>query len=78
MAEPGTPPVERSEQQPAATFEQAVEIGRTAPLGRGGRASRRHIEKAVRDKGLRIGKDLLERVKQALQAELDDAQADAA
>ncbi|MCC3775882.1 hypothetical protein [Streptomyces sp. UNOB3_S3] len=64
--------------QPSTTLEQAIEIGRTAPLGRGGRASRRHIEKAIRDQGLRIGRDRLDKTKDFLQDELDRARADAA
>ncbi|MFE3580016.1 DUF2637 domain-containing protein [Streptomyces vinaceus] len=77
VAEAGKPPVERFGQT-VATFEQVVEIGRAAPRGRGGRVSRRRIEEAVRAKGLGAGKDLLERAKKDLQAELDAAQADAA
>ncbi|MGW1009541.1 DUF2637 domain-containing protein [Streptomyces termitum] len=63
-----TPP---SGQRPAATFEEAVEMGRTAPLGRGGRISRRHVEKAIRDKGFGIGRSRLDEVKDFLQDELD-------
>lgn len=77
VAEPGKPTLERSG-QPSATYQQVVEIGRTAPLGRGGRVSRRRMEEAVRAKGLGAGKDLLERAKKDLQAELDAAHADAA
>ncbi|MFF9979544.1 DUF2637 domain-containing protein [Streptomyces erythrochromogenes] len=72
VAESAKPSVERSG-QPVTTLEQVVEIGRTAPLGRGGRVSRRRIEEAVRAKGLGAGKDLLERAKRDLQAELDAA-----
>lgn len=46
-------------------------IGRTAPLGRAGRASRRSIEKAVRDEGFGIARSRLDEVKDLLQAELD-------
>lgn len=59
--------------RPSATFEQAVEIGRTAPMGRGGQISRRHIEAAVHAKGLGIGRSRLDEVKNLLQAELDQA-----
>ncbi|MFD8058495.1 MULTISPECIES: DUF2637 domain-containing protein [Streptomyces] len=59
--------------RPSATFEQAVEIGRTAPTGRGGQISRRHIEAAVHAKGLGIGRSRLDEVKNLLQAELDQA-----
>ncbi|MCX4846978.1 DUF2637 domain-containing protein [Streptomyces sp. NBC_00893] len=57
--------------QPSVSLEQAVAIGRTAPLGRAGRASRRNIEKAVRDKGFGISRSRLDEVKDLLQAELD-------
>ncbi|WP_327274336.1 DUF2637 domain-containing protein [Streptomyces sp. NBC_01224] len=59
--------------QPSVPLEQAVAIGRTAPLGRAGRASRRNIEKAVRDQGFGISRSRLDEVKDLLQAELDDA-----
>ncbi|WNI30807.1 DUF2637 domain-containing protein [Streptomyces sp. ITFR-6] len=59
--------------RPSATFEQAVEIGRTAPLGRGGQISRRHIEAAVHANGLGIGRSRLDEVKNLLQAELGQA-----
>ncbi|RKT05536.1 hypothetical protein BX286_3535 [Streptomyces sp. 3211.6] len=65
VAEPAKPTAERSGQL-GATYEQVVEIGRTAPLGRGGRVSRRRMEEAVRAKGLGAGKDLLERAKKDL------------
>lgn len=57
--------------QPSVSLEQAVAIGRTAPLGRAGRASRRNIEKAVRDQGFGISRSRLDEVKDLLQAELD-------
>ncbi|WP_019061646.1 hypothetical protein [Streptomyces prunicolor] len=53
--------------------EELLTIARNAPLGRGGRASRRHIEAAIRDKGLSIGRADAEKVKDALQTELDEA-----
>jgi hypothetical protein len=77
VAHPKKPLAARPGRLTSATFEQAVEIGRTAPLGRSGRASRRHIEKAIRDKGLSIGRERLDEVKDYLQAELDQAQTDA-
>ncbi|MFJ4901434.1 DUF2637 domain-containing protein [Streptomyces sp. NPDC088727] len=57
--------------QSSVSLEQAVAIGRTAPLGRAGRASRRNIEKAVRDQGFGISRSRLDEVKDLLQAELD-------
>ncbi|NEC08045.1 DUF2637 domain-containing protein [Streptomyces sp. SID7909] len=59
--------------QPSVPLEQAVAIGHTAPLGRAGRASRRNIEKAIRDQGFGISRSRLDEVKNLLQAELDDA-----
>ncbi|MFI9630428.1 DUF2637 domain-containing protein [Streptomyces sp. NPDC052042] len=59
--------------RPSVSREEAVAIGRSAPLGRAGRASRRSIEKAVRDKGFGISRSRLDEVKDLLQAELDAA-----
>lgn len=69
-AEVATPP-KRKGRKPSATLEQAVEIGRTTQPGREGHASRRRIEDAVRDKGFTINKDLAEKAKDILQAELN-------
>jgi hypothetical protein len=69
-AEIDTPPT-RKPGKHSATLEQAVEIGRTAQPGRAGHASRRRIEVAVRDKGLTINKNLAEKAKDIIQAELD-------
>ncbi|MET7717431.1 DUF2637 domain-containing protein [Streptomyces sp. NPDC005407] len=73
VAEPEKPPTEHRGRHPIATLEQAIDIGRTAPLGRGGRVSRRHIEKAIRDKDLGVGRERLDEAKDFLQAELDEA-----
>ncbi|GGX62418.1 DUF2637 domain-containing protein [Streptomyces hiroshimensis] len=78
VAQPKKRPAGRPGQQPSATLEQAIEIGRTAPLGRGGHVSRRHIEKAIRDKGFGIGRERLDEVKGFLQDELDQDRVDAA
>ncbi|MFF3787896.1 DUF2637 domain-containing protein [Streptomyces sp. NPDC001933] len=72
-AEPPQQPDRPGGKQPSVPLEQAVAIGRTAPLGRAGRASRRNIEKAVRDQGFGISRSRLDEVKNLLQAELDDA-----
>lgn len=56
-----------------ATFEELLVVARTAPLGRGGRASRRNIETAIRAAGYRIGKDRLTQIKDRVQAELDES-----
>ncbi|MFJ8154280.1 DUF2637 domain-containing protein [Streptomyces sp. NPDC094468] len=55
--------------------DELLAIARSAPLGRGGRASRRQIEDAIRGEGLTIGKAEAETIKKALQAELDEAAA---
>ena len=48
-------------------------LARTAPRGRGGRASRRHIENAIRSQGLRIGRQDASKLTKLVQAELDEA-----
>ncbi|MET8324767.1 DUF2637 domain-containing protein [Streptomyces sp. NPDC005181] len=59
--------------QPSVSLEQAIDIGRTASLGRAGRVSRRNVEKAIRDKGFGISRSRLDEVKNLLQDELDKA-----
>ncbi|MGW4727711.1 DUF2637 domain-containing protein [Streptomyces shenzhenensis] len=61
------------EEEADAVDPELLALARRAPLGRGGKASRRHIEDAVRSTGRTIGKDEAERIKDALQAELDEA-----
>ncbi|MFJ6797672.1 DUF2637 domain-containing protein [Streptomyces sp. NPDC091268] len=78
VAEPTASLIGHPHRPSSATLEQAIEIGRTAPLGRGGKVSRRHIEKAVRDKGLRVGRERLDQAKDFVQTEHDDAQANPA
>lgn len=78
VAEAPEAPAQPKGRQPSATMSDLLDIGRTAPLGRNGRVSRRHIEAAIRAKGLPIGKDRLNEVKDALQADLDHAPARAA
>ncbi len=73
VAEPQKPPTKRRTRRPSATLEHAVEIGRTAALGRDNRASHRHIAKAIHDKGFAIGRERVEETKNILQAELDAA-----
>ncbi|WP_374113951.1 DUF2637 domain-containing protein [Streptomyces sp. CoT10] len=67
------PSAEPEAQKPRAVSGDLLAIARTAPLGRGGRASRRHIEEAIRGEGLPISRADAETVKDALQAELDEA-----
>ncbi|MDT0471081.1 DUF2637 domain-containing protein [Streptomyces sp. DSM 41014] len=52
---------------------ELLTIARTAPPGREGHASRRHIEDAIRAKDLTIGRKEADRIKAILQAELDEA-----
>jgi hypothetical protein len=60
-------------QKPPAVSDGYLAIARTAPLGRGGRASRRHIEATIRGKGLSISRADAETIKDVLQGELDEA-----
>ncbi|WP_369189461.1 DUF2637 domain-containing protein [Streptomyces sp. R08] len=73
LLEPPHPSDEPEDQESSTVSEALLAIARNAPLGRGGRASRRHIEAAIRDKGLSIGRADAEKVKDALQTELDEA-----
>ncbi|MFJ2377729.1 DUF2637 domain-containing protein [Streptomyces sp. NPDC087769] len=56
---------------PSISLKQAIDIGRTAPLGRGDRISRRNVEKAIRDQGFAMSRARLDEVKNLLQAGLD-------
>lgn len=73
VAETETRPSKPGGRRPIVSLEQAVAIGRTAPLGRADRVSRRNVEKAVRDKGFGIARSRLDEVKNLLQAEIDEA-----
>ncbi|QCX77228.1 hypothetical protein C9F11_17880 [Streptomyces sp. YIM 121038] len=82
VAEDASHVADASAASPASDTEESdtvdtelLALARRAPRGRGGKASRRHIEDAVRSTGRTIGKDEAERVKDALQAELDEAAA---
>ncbi|MFF5968006.1 DUF2637 domain-containing protein [Streptomyces collinus] len=57
--------------QPSVSTETLLALGRTAPLGRQGRISRRHVESAIRAQGHPIGKDRLTEITRRLQTELD-------
>ncbi|MDI3420401.1 DUF2637 domain-containing protein [Streptomyces luteolus] len=50
---------------------ERLSIARTAPLGRQGRASRRHIEATFRDRDLTIGRKEADLLKGIVQTELD-------
>lgn len=68
--QPGAGP---EDQKPRAISDEILALARTAPLGRGGRASRRHIEATIRGKGHAISKKDATQIKDVLQAELDRA-----
>lgn len=78
VAEAHVPPRKRTGRKPAATDDELFAIALTAPLGRDGRASSRHIETAVRARGLPIGRDRRNKITRQVQAELNSGQADAA
>lgn len=67
------PKPEPEDQQRQTVSDELLAIARTAPLGRGGRASRRHIETAIRSRGLPLSRADAEAIKDVLQAELDEA-----
>ncbi|MEU1073194.1 MULTISPECIES: DUF2637 domain-containing protein [unclassified Streptomyces] len=68
------PPSAASQDQGTGTVSpERLALARTAPLGRKGRASRRHIEGTFRSKGLTIGSPEADRLKNILQSELDQA-----
>ncbi|MEW2622872.1 DUF2637 domain-containing protein [Streptomyces sp. NPDC048106] len=75
VAEASATSVADAEADMDAIDPELLALARRAPRGRGGKASRRHIEDVVRSTGRTIGKDEAERVKDALQAELDEAAA---
>ncbi|MEU8772626.1 DUF2637 domain-containing protein [Streptomyces sp. NPDC048606] len=78
VAEAHVPPKKRTGRKPAATDDELFAIALTAPLGRDGRASSRHIETAVRSRGLSLGRDRRDKITRQVQSELDSGQADAA
>ncbi|MFI7101937.1 DUF2637 domain-containing protein [Streptomyces sp. NPDC050161] len=67
------PSTEPQSHEPLDIPAELLAIARTAPLGRGGRASRRHIENAIRGSDHTIGRKEADRIKDVLQAELDEA-----
>ncbi|MFE7662025.1 DUF2637 domain-containing protein [Streptomyces celluloflavus] len=75
VAVPPASSIADTEEEAGTVDPELLAIARSAPRGRGGKASRRHIEDAVRNADRTIGKDEAERVKDALQAELDEAAA---
>lgn len=73
VPESSHPSAKAEDQQARTASDELLAIARTAPPGRGGRASRRHIEAAIRGKGLSISKADAETLKNILQTELDEA-----
>ncbi|MFE0202523.1 DUF2637 domain-containing protein [Streptomyces sp. NPDC058985] len=73
VPEPPQSSAEPEDQKPSAVSDEYLAMARTAPLGRGDRASRRHIEATIRGKGLPISRADAEKLKDVLQAELDEA-----
>lgn len=71
LPKPRQPSARSAAQEPRTIPEELLALARTAPLGRGGRASRRHIEAAIRAKELPISRADAETIKDILQAELD-------
>lgn len=64
--------VEEREPEPVGEVdEELLTIARSAPLGREGRASRRHIETVIRKHGHSVGRKEADKIKALLQAELD-------
>ncbi|WP_328720397.1 DUF2637 domain-containing protein [Streptomyces sp. NBC_00247] len=55
------------------SLEQALAIGRAAPLGRADRVSRRNVEREIRDRNFSISRSRLDQVKDLLQTERDEA-----
>ncbi|MFJ8164844.1 DUF2637 domain-containing protein [Streptomyces sp. NPDC096136] len=78
VAEAHVPPKKRTGRKPAATDDELFTIALTAPLGRDGRASSRHIETAVRARGLPIGRDRRNKITRKVQDALNSGRADAA
>jgi hypothetical protein len=75
VAPPPLPSTTKDAQKPHAVDHELLAVARTAPLGRGGRASRRHIEATIRGKGLSVSRADAETLKDVLQAELDETAA---
>ncbi|MFI5759244.1 DUF2637 domain-containing protein [Streptomyces sp. NPDC051569] len=65
---------EPQQPEPDDVDPERLALARSAPLGRQGRASRRHIEDTFRDGGLTIGRKEADGLKDLVQAELDDAE----
>ncbi|MHB9753203.1 DUF2637 domain-containing protein [Streptomyces sp. BYX5S] len=73
VAEAHRPASTPHDQLPADVSGDRLTLARSAPLGRHGRASRRHIEATFREKELTIGRIEADQLKGLVQAELDAA-----
>ncbi|WP_247197733.1 DUF2637 domain-containing protein [Streptomyces sp. GESEQ-35] len=73
VAETPQPAAAPQDHEPREISPERLALARTAPLGRKGRASRRHIEATFRSRDLTIGRAEADQLKDTLQAELDAA-----
>ncbi|MYS90097.1 MULTISPECIES: hypothetical protein [Streptomyces] len=73
VPESSHPSAKTEDQQARTASDELLAIARTTQPGRGGRASRRHVEAAIRGQGLSISKADAETLKNILQTELDEA-----
>ncbi|MFG2782873.1 DUF2637 domain-containing protein [Streptomyces prunicolor] len=73
VAEDSQSSTEPQDREPSEIPPERLALARIAPLGRKGRASRRHIEATFRSRELTIGRTEADKLKNLLQAELDEA-----
>ncbi|MFJ8931970.1 DUF2637 domain-containing protein [Streptomyces sp. NPDC102364] len=73
VAKGHVPAMTPHDQLPADVSAERLALARSAPLGRQGRASRRHIEATFREKDLTIGRIEADQLKGLVQEELDAA-----
>ncbi|MFF0010838.1 DUF2637 domain-containing protein [Streptomyces sp. NPDC005374] len=73
VAEDSQSSTEPQDHEPNEISPERLALARIAPLGRKGRASRRHIEVTFRSRDLTIGRTEADKLKDLLQAELDEA-----
>ncbi|MGW2847894.1 DUF2637 domain-containing protein [Streptomyces sp. NPDC001108] len=76
VAEAQNKPEKPGGRKATAPMAQLLALGRTAPLGRDGRVSRRKVEHIIRSHRLPIGRERLDEITRQLQDELDKATAD--
>ncbi|MGW5214437.1 DUF2637 domain-containing protein [Streptomyces sp. NPDC004051] len=75
VAEIQNKPEKPSGRKAAVPLDKLLAVGRTAPLGRDGRISRRKVEDAIRSHRLPVGRERLDKITRQLQDELDKATA---